>query len=70
MTATAVRTLRLTTAPKIAADINGSAIVTWTPEQAGTHTLTVRSLFADGMASPERTFTFLVADAPEAESGR
>ncbi|MET7706249.1 hypothetical protein [Micromonospora sp. NPDC005413] len=54
----------------IAADINGSAIVTWTPEQAGTHTLTVRSLFADGTASPEGTFTFLVAEAPEAESGR
>ncbi|MCF0094473.1 hypothetical protein [Micromonospora sp. MH99] len=53
----------------IATDVNGSAIVTWTPEQAGTHTLTVRSLFADGTASPERTYTFLVADAPEATSG-
>ncbi|WP_433653330.1 hypothetical protein ACQP2C_15140 [Micromonospora zamorensis] len=48
----------------IAADINSSAIVTWTPEQSGTHTLTVRSLFADGSVSPERTYTFLVADAP------
>ncbi|TDC39883.1 hypothetical protein E1211_02500 [Micromonospora sp. 15K316] len=51
----------------IAADINASAIVTWTPEQSGTHTLTVRSIFADGTASQERTYTFLVADAPPVE---
>ncbi|PWR09481.1 hypothetical protein DKT68_12040 [Micromonospora acroterricola] len=50
----------------VGADINGSAIVTWTPEQSGTHTLTVRSLFADGTASQERTYTFLVAEAPAA----
>jgi hypothetical protein len=54
----------------IAADINGSAIVTWTPEQGGTHTLTARSVFADGTVSAERTYTFLVADAPSADSGQ
>ncbi|WP_422737582.1 hypothetical protein ACN263_30155 [Micromonospora sp. WMMD729] len=48
----------------VGADVNGSAIVTWTPEQSGTHTLTVRSVFADGTVSQERTYSFLVADGP------
>ncbi|MFG1649130.1 hypothetical protein ACGFIE_04330 [Micromonospora sp. NPDC049275] len=54
----------------IGADINGGAVVTWTPEQAGTHTLMVRTVLADGTVSQERAYTFLVAEAAEAESAR
>jgi hypothetical protein len=52
----------------VGADGNGYASVTWTPDQGGTHTLTVRSLTADGTVSPERSYTFLVNDAPLVES--
>ncbi|MEK8108816.1 hypothetical protein NKG94_35855 [Micromonospora sp. M12] len=54
----------------IGADVNGSAIVTWTPEQAGTHALTVRTVLADGTVSPERTYTFLVAEAEPVDPGQ
>ncbi|WBB73645.1 hypothetical protein O7602_28960 [Micromonospora sp. WMMD1128] len=46
------------------ADANGYATVGWTPEQGGTHTLTVRGVTLDGTVSAERTYTFLVNDAP------
>ncbi|SCG55791.1 hypothetical protein GA0070213_105252 [Micromonospora humi] len=46
------------------ADANGYATVGWTPEQGGTHTLTVRGVTTDGTVSAERTYTFLVDDAP------
>ncbi|WCN81567.1 hypothetical protein [Micromonospora sp. LH3U1] len=46
----------------IVAEANGSAVVTWTPEQGGTHTLTVRTVLADGTVSLERAYTFLVND--------
>ncbi|MET8083592.1 hypothetical protein [Micromonospora sp. NPDC005237] len=48
----------------VGADVNGSALVSWTPDNSGTHTLVVRSVFADGTVSMERTYSFLVADAP------
>ncbi|SCG49606.1 hypothetical protein [Micromonospora inositola] len=54
----------------VGADGNGNASVTWTPDQGGTHTLTVRSVTADGTVSAERTFTFLVNDAPLVESAQ
>lgn len=50
------------------ADGNGAAVVTWTPDQGGTHTLVARSVTADGTVSPERTYTFLVNDAPLVQS--
>lgn len=46
------------------ADANGNAAVSWTPEQGGTHKLTVRGVTADGTVSAERAYTFLVNDAP------
>lgn len=52
----------------VGADANGSAQVTWTPEQGGTHTLMVRGVTADGTVSPVRTHTFEVYDAPLVES--
>ncbi|MGR6316410.1 hypothetical protein Q2K19_11015 [Micromonospora soli] len=52
-------------------DADGSgAAVTWTPDQGGTHTLVARSVSADGTVSPERTYTFLVNDAPLVESAQ
>ncbi|MFI6782362.1 hypothetical protein [Micromonospora sp. NPDC050276] len=35
-----------------------------TPEQAGTHTLTARTVLVDGTVSPERAYTFVVNDTP------
>lgn len=52
------------------ADGNGYARVSWTPDQGGTHTLVARSVTADGTVSPERTYTFLVNDAPLVESAQ
>ncbi|WP_200208201.1 hypothetical protein [Micromonospora coerulea] len=48
----------------VGADGTGNASVTWTPDQGGTHTLAVRSVTGDGTVSAERTYTFLVNDAP------
>ncbi|MFI5834435.1 hypothetical protein ACIA5A_12245 [Micromonospora sp. NPDC051300] len=44
------------------------AAVTWTPDEGGKHTLTVRGVAADGTLSPERVWTFLVNDAPLVDS--
>ncbi|MEU5780100.1 hypothetical protein [Micromonospora lupini] len=54
----------------IGADSNGGAVVTWIPEQAGSHTLMVRTVLGDGTVSQERAYTFLVAEAAEAEAGK
>ncbi|SIQ57885.1 hypothetical protein [Micromonospora avicenniae] len=52
----------------VGADDVGAAEVTWTPDQGGEHTLTVRGVTSDGTVSPERTYTFRVHDAPLVES--
>ncbi|WP_140157991.1 hypothetical protein [Micromonospora sp. NBS 11-29] len=56
------------TEQNVDADADGYATVGWTPEQGGTHKLTVRSVTADGTVSAERTYTFLVNDAPVVSS--
>jgi len=45
-------------------DESSHALVRFTPERSGVHTLSVRTRFLDGSLSPSRVYTFEVSDAP------